>query len=103
MPRAKPQARSVQEPSRSPLRHGGTKLARRSKDRIAIDIIGWPRPEEARSAVSKDGHKWDRASGHPSRRPRFARAPQDEVCGFEFHPSDRFVEPLTFTCAYLFT
>src|SRR6202023_4404527 len=30
--------------------------------------------------VSKDGHKRDRASGHPSRR-RFA-PPQDEVCGF---------------------
>jgi hypothetical protein len=28
--------------------------------------------------VSKDGHKRDRASGHPSRR-RFA-PPQDEVC-----------------------
>src|ERR1700730_10438783 len=31
--------------------------------------------------VSKDGHKRDRASGHPSRR-RFA-PPQDEVCGFQ--------------------
>src|ERR1700719_1047666 len=27
-----------------------------------------PRPEEVRSAVSKDGHKRDRACGHPSRR-----------------------------------
>src|SRR5437016_7821699 len=34
--------------------------------------------------VSKDGHKRDRASGHPSRR-RFA-PPQDEVCGFKLHP-----------------
>src|SRR5207342_2256610 len=39
-----------------------------------------PRPEErALARVSKDGHKQDRASGHPSRR-RFA-PPQDEVCG----------------------
>jgi hypothetical protein len=36
--------------------------------------------------VSKDGHKRDRASGHPSRR-RFA-PPQDEVCGFKLHPPD---------------
>ena len=31
--------------------------------------------------VSKDGHKRDGARGHPSRRPRCARAPQDEVRG----------------------
>src|SRR6185436_1546449 len=47
------------------------------------------RPEEARRAVSKDGPKRDSATGHPSRRPRFARAPQDEVRGIEFHPTDR--------------
>jgi hypothetical protein len=42
--------------------------------------INKPRPEErALARVSKDGHKRDRASGHPSRR-RFA-PPQDEVCG----------------------
>src|SRR6266480_7372794 len=41
--------------------------------------INQPRPEErALARVSKDGHKRDRASGHPSRR-RFA-PPQDEVC-----------------------
>ena len=36
--------------------------------------------------VSKDGHKRDRAGGHPSRR-RYS-PPQDEVCGFKHHPSD---------------
>jgi hypothetical protein len=42
--------------------------------------INEPRPEErALARVSKDGHKRNRASGHPSRR-RFA-PPQDEVCG----------------------
>jgi hypothetical protein len=46
-----------------------------------------PRPEErALARVSKDGHKRNRASGHPSRR-RFA-PPQDEVCGFKLHPPD---------------
>src|SRR5580700_3637578 len=39
--------------------------------------------------VSKDGHKRDRASGHPSRR-RFA-PPQDEVCGFKLHPPIRLL------------
>jgi len=68
-----------------------------------IDVIRQPRREEpapksglldfgnlkvSKSAtadfdagVSKDGHKRDRASGHPSRR-RYA-PPQDEVRGFE--------------------
>jgi hypothetical protein len=40
----------------------------------------------ALARVSKDGHKRDRASGHPSRR-RFA-PPQDEVCGLKLHPFD---------------
>ena len=35
--------------------------------------------ERALARVSKDGHKRERAGGHPSRR-RFA-PPQDEVCG----------------------
>ncbi|MFZ2141096.1 MAG: hypothetical protein WAV78_29945, partial [Xanthobacteraceae bacterium] len=49
--------------------------------------------------VSKDGHKRDRASGHPSRRrtaldvpisgkPEIGAPPQDEVCGFKLHPPD---------------
>jgi hypothetical protein len=42
--------------------------------------------ERALARVSKDGHKRDRASGHPSRR-RFA-PPQDEVCGFKLYPPD---------------
>ena len=42
--------------------------------------------ERAFARVSKDGHKRDRASGHPSRR-RFA-PPQDEVCRFKLHPPD---------------
>src|SRR4030088_1045200 len=47
--------------------------------------INPPRPEElALARVSKDGHRRDRASGHPSRR-RFA-PPQDEVCGFKLPP-----------------
>src|SRR5207302_3174607 len=51
--------------------------------------INQPRPEErALARVSKDGHKRDRASGHPSRR-RFA-PPQDEVCGFKLHPPVRW-------------
>jgi hypothetical protein len=49
--------------------------------------INRSRPEErALARVSKDGHKRDRASSHPSRR-RFA-PPQDEVCGFKLHPPD---------------
>jgi hypothetical protein len=49
--------------------------------------ISQPRPEErALARVSKDGHKRERASGHPSRR-RYA-PPQDEVCGFKLHPPD---------------
>jgi hypothetical protein len=49
--------------------------------------INEPRPEErALARVSKDGHKRDRAGGHPSRR-RFA-PPEDEVCGFKLHPPD---------------
>src|SRR5207342_1317428 len=59
-----------------------------------------PRPEERRIArVSKDGHKRDRASGHPSRRrtaldvpisgkPEIGAPHQDEVCGFKLHPPD---------------
>jgi hypothetical protein len=43
----------------------------------------------ARARVSKDGHKRDRASGHPSRR-RFA-PPQDEVCGLKLDPPIRLV------------
>jgi len=42
--------------------------------------------ERALARVSKDGHKRERASGHPSRR-RYA-PPQDEVCGFKLHPPD---------------
>src|SRR5437660_2225282 len=39
-----------------------------------IDVIKQPRPEErAVARVSKDGHKRDRARGHPSRRPREER------------------------------
>src|SRR6202040_4397055 len=37
--------------------------------------------------VSKDGHKRDRTSGHPSRR-RLAPPHQDEICGFKLHPPD---------------
>jgi hypothetical protein len=52
--------------------------------------INRPRPEErALARVSKDGHKRDRASGHPSRR-RFA-PPQDEVCGLSSIRPTRFV------------
>ncbi|MFZ1095085.1 MAG: hypothetical protein WAN75_38690, partial [Xanthobacteraceae bacterium] len=43
----------------------------------------------ALARVSKDGHKRDRASGHPSRR-RFA-PPQDEVCGLKLDPPIRLV------------
>src|SRR3984893_14956617 len=54
---------------------------------INIALSTQPRPEErALARVSKDGHKRDRASGHPSRR-RFA-PPQDEVCWFKLHPPD---------------
>ncbi|MFZ2142105.1 MAG: hypothetical protein WAV78_35100, partial [Xanthobacteraceae bacterium] len=45
----------------------------------------------ALARVSKDGHKRDRASGHPSRRSArkaARRAPQDEVSGFKLHPRD---------------
>src|SRR5258708_24289568 len=39
-----------------------------------IDFIPQPRPEErALARVSKDGHRRDRACGHPSRRPRKER------------------------------
>src|SRR2546429_6533220 len=49
--------------------------------------IDQPRPEErAFARVSKDGHKRDRASGHPSRR-RFA-PPQDEVFGYKLNAHD---------------
>jgi hypothetical protein len=44
--------------------------------------------------VSKDGHKQDRASGHPSRRSarkEARRASQDEVCGFKLIRSIRLV------------
>ena len=40
-----------------------------------------PHPEEARSAVSKDGNRRDRASGRPFETPA-TRAPQDEAGGF---------------------
>ena len=50
------------------------KLVQRFHGTNHIDIIHWPRPEErARARVSKDGHKRDRARGHPSRRPREER------------------------------
>src|SRR6202011_2470210 len=73
--------------------------------------INQPRPEErALARVSKDGHKRDRASGHPSRRrtasrlqptcaldvpisgkPEIGAPPQDEVCEFKLHPPIRLV------------
>ena len=50
------------------------KLVQRFHGTNHIDIIHWPRPEErALARVSKDGHKRDRARGHPSRRPREER------------------------------
>jgi hypothetical protein len=39
----------------------GTILTPRSQSSNHFDIIDWRRPEEARSAVSKDGHKRDDA------------------------------------------
>ena len=43
----------------------------------------------ALARVSKDGHKRDRASGHPSRRAHAGmRPPQDEVCGFKLQLLD---------------
>jgi hypothetical protein len=61
----------------------------------------------ALARVSKDGHKRDRARGHPSRRrtasrlqptcvldvpisgkPEIGAPSQDEVCGFKLHPLD---------------
>jgi NitT/TauT family transport system substrate-binding protein len=56
------------------------KLVRRFHRTNHIDIIRQPRPEERAperlskdARVSKDGHKRDRARGHPSRRPRQER------------------------------
>ena len=44
-------------------------LAHRFRSSNHIDIISKPRPEErAFARVSKDGHRRDRASVHPSRR-----------------------------------
>jgi hypothetical protein len=46
--------------------------------------------------VSKDGHKRDRASGHPSRRSareEARRAPQDEVCDDHAPPHFHVVGP----------
>ncbi len=50
------------------------RLVQRFRGLNHIDIIYQPRPEErALARFSKDGHKRDRARGHPSRRPRKER------------------------------
>src|SRR5258707_8713724 len=49
-------------------------LEKRFRSSNHIDVIHRPRPEErALARVLKDGHKQDRARGHPSRRPRKER------------------------------